>query len=262
VRPDPGRSLPIWLFSVVVGVGVSACLFARRFQEPARLRPRRTELLLAAEHRGTEQLLRCGLGRLEQPARLCLCPLENGSGVKGGLLALLLSLLVGELKYLQHPPADPFMARTPLRLRRDSIVAGGQKRSASVFELRLQPRDPGLELGDAVLHLALVMPRGDGLDETTTSVSHGLPRLGVLSRHRVLALGTDGAIAALTVPGTGRDTSTPGLCVRSLTATDLLIKIFRRCWLEGPVGERTGPLPLASMLTRDSSWFVRTLCGP
>jgi hypothetical protein len=93
------------------------------------------------------------------------------------------------------------MARTPLRLPPDRILASGQELSASVLELRFQCTDPGVELGDAVLHLALVMPRGDGLDETT-SVSHGLPRLGVLSGHRVLALGSAGAIAAVTLPGT------------------------------------------------------------
>ena len=42
----------------------------------------------------------------------------------------------------QHAPADPFMARTPLRQRRDGIVASSQKLSASVLELRLQRR-PG-----------------------------------------------------------------------------------------------------------------------
>jgi hypothetical protein len=167
----------------------------------ARLRPRRAELLLAAEHRGTEQLFGSGLGRLEQSAGSCLCPLENGSGVKDGLLALVLSLLVRELKYLQHAPADPFMAQTALRLRRDGFAASGQELSASVLEFRLQRRDPGLKLGDPVLHLAVVMPRG----QEATSVNHRLARLGALSRHRVLALSTDGAIAPVTVPGPAGD---------------------------------------------------------
>src|SRR4051794_35271263 len=100
----------------------SACLPVRRFQQLARLRPRRAELLLTAEHRGTQQLLGSRLGRLEQRPRLCLCPLENGSGVTGGLLALLLSLLVRELKYLHHATADPFVARTLLLLHRDGSV--------------------------------------------------------------------------------------------------------------------------------------------
>jgi hypothetical protein len=154
----------------------------------ARLRPRRAELLLAAEHRGTEQLFGSGLGRLEQPARLCLCPLENGSGVKGGLLALVLSLLIRELKYLQHAPADPFIGQSVLRLRRDRFVAGGQELSASVLEFRLHGRDPGLKLDDAVLHPPVVIPRGHGL-EAAISLDHGLARLGALSHHRVLALG-------------------------------------------------------------------------